>query len=360
MSSPIEDYALIGDGQTAALVNRDGSIDWLCWPRFDSDACFCALLGAPENGRWQIAAQASGRAVQRRYEDDTLVLATETTTDTGAVRVIDFMPMREGDLSAVVRIVVGLSGSVAMRTELRLRFDYGAVPPWCEKNSVGLTATIGSDRVRFTSPVEFAVTDNTVIADFVVTEGQRQTFVLSYAPRIGAATVSLDPERALAKTRTHWRSWIAGFDASRTKWPGIVKRSLITLRAMAHVQTGGLVAAPTTSLPEMSGGSLNWDYRYCWLRDSTFTLGALANAGFKHEAEAWRDWLLRAIGGLPEKMRIMYRVDGSRHLNEWTVDSLPGYHGACRFVSATPHPPSTKSTCSAKCSTVSASPDGQV
>ncbi len=328
MSSPIEDYALIGDGQTAALVNRDGSIDWLCWPRFDSDACFCALLGAPENGRWQIAPQASGRAVRRSYEDDTLVVATETTTDTGVVRVIDFMPMRKGNLSAVVRIVIGLSGSVAMRTELRLRFDYGAVPPWCEKNNAGVTATIGSDRVTFSSPVEIAVKDNTVMANFVVTEGQRQTFGLSYAPLDGAATAGLDPERALAETRTHWRTWIAGFDASRTKWPGIVKRSLITLRAMAHVQTGGLVAAPTAGLPEIPGGASNWDYRYCWLRDSTFTLGALANAGFNQEAEAWRDWLLRAIGGAPEKMRIMYRVDGSRHLNEWTVDSLPGYRGA--------------------------------
>ena len=328
MSSPIEDYALIGDGQTAALVNRNGSIDWLCWPRFDSDACFCALLGAPENGRWQIAPKTTVLAIQRRYEDDTLVLETDTTTDTGAIRVIDFMPMRAGHLSTVVRTVVGLSGSVAMRMDLRLRFDYGLLPPWCEQTAEGLTATIGPDRVTLSSPVQVNVKDDAAVADFVVAEGQQQIFVLSYAPSDQPAPHPIDPERALDETRVYWRKWIGGFDASRTKWPGIVKRSLITLRAMAHVKTGGLVAAPTTSLPETPGGSLNWDYRYCWLRDSTFTLGALANAGFKHEAEAWRDWLLRAIAGSPDQMRIMYRVDGSRHLNEWTVDSLPGHRDA--------------------------------
>jgi GH15 family glucan-1,4-alpha-glucosidase len=327
MSSPIEDYALIGDGQTAALVNRNGSIDWLCWPRFDSDACFCALLGAPENGRWQIAPKTSVRAI-RRYEDDTLILETDTKTDTGAIRVIDFMPMREGDLSAVVRIVVGLSGSASMRMDLRLRFDYGLLPPWCEQTAEGLTATIGPNRVTLTSPVQLDVRGDAVVADFVVAEGQRQILVLSYSPSDQSAPHAVDPERALVDTRAYWQNWIARFDAGRTKWPGIVKRSLITLRALAHVKTGGLVAAPTASLPEMPGGPMNWDYRYCWLRDSTFTLGALANAGFKHEAEAWRDWLLRAIGGAPDKMRIMYRLDGSRHLNEWTIDCLPGYRGS--------------------------------
>lgn len=328
MSSPIEDYALIGDGQTAALVNRNGSIDWLCWPRFDSDACFCALLGTHENGRWLLAPQASGGSIQRRYEEDTLVLETETTTATGIVRVTDFMPIREGDLSAVVRVVAGLSGSVAMRMDLRLRFDYGAMPPWCDVDESGFTATIGPDRVTLAAPVRIDVNDDVVSADFVVEEGQRKVFVLSYAPSDDTMPAPCEPERALAETRIYWRTWIAGFDASRTKWPGLVKRSLITLRAMAHVKTGGLVAAPTAGLPEMPGGSLNWDYRYCWLRDSTFTLGALANAGFKAEATAWRDWLLRAIGGSPDKMQIMYRVDGSRHLSEWTVDGLPGYRDA--------------------------------
>lgn len=328
MSSPIEDYALIGDGQTAALVNRNGSIDWLCWPRFDSDACFCALLGTHENGRWLLAPEAHGRTIQRRYEEDTLVLETETTTDTGVVRVTDFMPIREGDLSAVVRVVDGLSGSVAMRMDLRLRFDYGAMPPWSEQTTEGLTATIGPDRVMLVSPVRLDVVNDAATAEFVVAEGQRLAFVLSYVPSDGPTLTPIEPERALTETRAHWRNWIAEFDASRTKWPGIVKRSLITLRAMAHVKTGGLVAAPTTGLPELPGGSLNWDYRYCWLRDSTFTLGALANAGFKHEAKAWRDWLLRAIAGSPDKMQIMYRVDGSRHLSEWTVDSLPGYRDA--------------------------------
>jgi GH15 family glucan-1,4-alpha-glucosidase len=320
---------LIGDGQTAALVNRDGSIDWLCWPRFDSDACFCALLGAPENGRWLMAPKSNRRSIQRRYQEDTLVLETDTTTDSGVVRVIDFMPIRQGDLSSVVRVVVGLSGSVAMRMELRLRFDYGLQPPWCEQTAQGeIIATIGPDQVTLTSPTQLGVKEEGAVADFVVTEGQRHIFVLSYAPSDQPAPKNIDPERALEETRAYWRNWIAGLDASRTPWPGIVKRSLITLRAMAHFKTGGMVAAPTAGLPEMPGGPLNWDYRYCWLRDSTFTLGALSNAGFRDEAEAWRDWLLRAVGGSPDKMRIMYRVDGSRHLDEWVVDSLPGYRGA--------------------------------
>jgi len=224
--------------------------------------------------------------------------------------------------------VDGLSGSVAMRMDLRLRFDYGATPPWSEQTTEGLTATIGPDRVMLVSPVRLDVVNDAATAEFVVAEGQRLAFVLSYVPSDGPTLTPIEPERALTETRAYWRNWIAEFDASRTKWPGIVKRSLITLRAMAHVKTGGLVAAPTTGLPELPGGSLNWDYRYCWLRDSTFTLGALANAGFKQEAKAWRDWLLRAIAGSPDKMRIMYRVDGSRHLSEWTVDSLPGYRDA--------------------------------
>ena len=215
MSSPIEDYALIGDGQTAALVNRNGSIDWLCWPRFDSDACFCALLGAPENGRWQIAPKTTVLAIQRRYEDDTLVLETDTTTDTGAIRVIDFMPMRAGHLSTVVRTVVGLSGSVAMRMDLRLRFDYGLLPPWCEQTAEGLTATIGPDRVTLSSPVQVNVKDDAAVADFVVAEGQQQIFVLSYAPSDQPAPHPIDPERALDETRVYWRKWIGGFDASR-------------------------------------------------------------------------------------------------------------------------------------------------
>jgi GH15 family glucan-1,4-alpha-glucosidase len=242
--------------------------------------------------------------------------------------VIDFMPIREGDLSSIVRVVVGLSGSVAMHMDLRLRFDYGSLPPWIEQTEVGLTATVGSTSLTLTSPVLLDVKDDVVNADLVVAEGDRHIFVLSYAPSDNNTPTPFDPERALDETGKYWRHWIAGFDASRTRWPSLVKRSLITLRAMTHVKTGGLVAAPTTGLPEMPGGSLNWDYRYCWLRDSTFTLGALLNSGFKSEAESWRDWLLRAIAGSPDKMRIMYRVDGSRHLNEWIVDHLPGYHDA--------------------------------
>ncbi len=328
MSSPIEDYALIGDGQTAALVNRNGAIDWLCWPRFDSDACFAALLGTAEHGRWSIAPSEPVRSIQRRYEQDTLVLQSDTLTAAGAVRIIDFMPIRKGDLSSVVRIVVGLSGTVAMGMELRLRFDFGAMPPWCEGRPDGMTATVGPDQVTLVSPVPLTVEDDVAHASFVVAEGDQHVFVLSYASANRAAPCPINGRAALEETRAHWTAWIAGFDVSRTRWPAIVKRSLITLRAMIHSETGGLIAAPTAGLPEVPGGAMNWDYRYCWLRDATFTLGALVNAGLKREATQWRDWLLRAVAGAPEKMRIMYRVDGARRLGEWTVDGLPGYRDA--------------------------------
>ena len=335
MSSPLEDYALIGDGQTAALVNRNGSIDWLCWPRFDSDACFCALLGADDNGRWSIAPSGAIASVSRRYEEDTLVLETEIETPDGTMRLTDFMPIRRGDLSAIIRIVEGLSGVVAMTMDLRLRFDYGSLPPWCEASNDGVTARIGSDQVVLEAPLSVTIEGDTAIAAFAVTAGRRLAFVLSYsAIRDGASGAGpsdrerLDPATALDETRRYWRDWIGRFDTSRTQWPAVVKRSLITLRAMIHQETGGLVAAPTTSLPEEPAGALNWDYRYCWLRDATFTLGAFVNAGYTEEATQWRDWLLRAIAGSAAKMRIMYRVDGSRHLSEWEVDNLPGYRGA--------------------------------
>ena len=327
MSSPIEDYALIGDGQTAALVSKAGSIDWLCWPVFDSDACFAALLGSEENGRWSIAPKVAGRRA-RRYQDDTLILETDIESGSGAIRIIDFMPIREGSHSSIVRIVRGLSGRVETRLDLRLRFDYGALPPWCERHGRGLSAKVGSAQVILDSPVDIGISNGGATADFVVAEGETYAFALNYALATDPEPPAIEAQACLKATQTYWRDWIGRFDASSTRWPKAVKRSLITLRAMAHIKTGGLIAAPTLGLPEVPGGDMNWDYRYCWLRDATFTLGALVNAGYRHEATQWRDWLLRAVAGSPEQMRIMYRVDGTRHLGEWSVDHLSGWRGA--------------------------------
>jgi GH15 family glucan-1,4-alpha-glucosidase len=328
MSSPIEDYALIGDGQTAALVNRNGSIDWLCWPQFDSDACFCALLGTAENGRWLIAPKEPVTALTRRYEPDTLVLETDMVTATGAVRITDFMPIRDGHASAIVRIVSGGSGRVPMQLDLRPRFDYGTLPPWFEPTDDGVMATCGSHRLIIISPLPLQVADDAAFATFSIAEGEVLVFVLQYAVAEKPRPAQFDAYQALDETRFYWLDWISRFDAGSSKWPEIVKRSLITLRAMVHFETGGLIAAPTTSLPELAGGDMNWDYRYCWLRDSTFTLWAFLNAGFTEEAEKWRDWLLRALAGSPDNIRIMYRLNGSRHLDEWVADSLPGYRFA--------------------------------
>jgi GH15 family glucan-1,4-alpha-glucosidase len=327
MSLPIEDYAMIGDGESAALVARNGSIDWLCWPCFDSDACFAALLGTGENGCWRIAPDGPVRSVLRRYAVDTLVLETEHSTDQGSVRVIDFMPMRDG-ASCVIRIVEGLAGSVAMRMDMWLRFNYGTLPPWVEPTDGGLIARIGPDMVVLRTSAPVHVEPHAAHANFTVAQGQRTGFVLSYCSSWEAPPSPVDAEAALMATLAVWRDWIGRFDNSKTRWPQAVRRSLITLKALVHGPSGGLIAAPTTSLPEAPGGTMNWDYRFSWLRDSAFTLGALMNAGFVEEATNWRDWLLRAVAGSPEQMRIMYRVDGSRHLNEWTVAALPGYRDA--------------------------------
>ena len=327
MSNPIEHYALIGDGETAALVSRDGSIDWLCWPRFDDDACFSALLGDERNGRWSIAPCGEVTARTRRYEPDTLIVETEFTTGEGVIRLIDFMPMRDG-YSSLVRIVEGVSGRVAVGMDLRLRFDYGALPPLMEPQEQGFEARIGPDMVALHPPVPVAFGDGIVTARFDVNSGQRLGFVLRYAPSHHDSLDPIDAEKALHATRRYWKKWIGRFDAGRTRWPEALRRSLITLKALVHQKTGGLVAAPTTSLPEAPGGAMNWDYRYSWLRDSTFTLSAFVNAGYREEAQSWRDWLLRAIGQTPAAMRIVYRVDGSRHLSEWEVDALPGYRYA--------------------------------
>ncbi|MGI4795737.1 MAG: glycoside hydrolase family 15 protein [Janthinobacterium lividum] len=327
MSSPIEDYALIGDGETAALVNRSGSVDWLCWPRFDDDACFAALLGTSEHGRWIITPHDAVTTTSRRYQSDTLIVETDFETANGAVRLIDFMPQRQ-TFSSLVRIIVGLRGSMAMCSELRLRFDYGSLPPWCEATESGIVARVGPDMVVLRAPVPVDVQQHCQMASFTVAEGERLAFVLSYGPASQAVPGPIDAEQALSATQAYWREWIGRFDDSKTKWPAEVRRSLITLKAMIHRPSGGLVAAPTTSLPEAPGGDMNWDYRYCWLRDATFTMGALLNAGYHEEAKNWRDWLLRAIAGSPGRMRIMYRVDGARHLSEWAVDTLPGYQYA--------------------------------
>jgi GH15 family glucan-1,4-alpha-glucosidase len=327
LSSPIEDYALLGDGETAALLSRDGSIDWLCWPRFDSSACFAALLGKPEHGRWIIAPAAPVTRRSRRYQDETLVMETEFETANGAVRIIDFMPIRNG-ASALVRIVTGVRGTVAMKCRLRLRFDYGALPPWSTKTGCEMVAKVGPDLAVLRAQVALVVDSDETSAAFDVAAGERVAFVLSYGASDEPPPEPVDAEAALIETQTYWRGWISHFDDAKTDWPVQVRRSLITLKAMIHAPTGGLVAAPTTSLPEAPGGTMNWDYRYCWVRDASFTLCALLNAGFHGEAASWRDWLLRAVGGSPEQLRIMYSVDGSRHLAEWEVGSLPGYRYA--------------------------------
>ncbi|WP_428488348.1 glycoside hydrolase family 15 protein [Rhodopila sp.] len=330
MSKPLEDYGLIGDGETAALVDREGSIDWLCWPRFDSDACFAALLGNPEHGSWLIGLAddtAPASAHTRRYQPNTMVMETDLVTAEGTVRLIDFMPIRE-DAAALVRIVHGVQGTCRLRMDLRLRFDYGMMLPWIDPVDGGFVATVGPDRVVLHAPVPIRSDGHRVQAEFTVSAGQRLAFVLRHHAPSQPVPPPLDAEAALARTQAFWRDWIGRFDDSKTRWPDAVRRSLLTLKAMIYRPTGGLVAAPTTSLPEAPGGTKNWDYRYCWLRDSTFTLGALVNAGYHEEARAWRDWLLRAIGGSPGKMRIMYRIDGSRHLDEWSVAGLPGYRHA--------------------------------
>ncbi len=324
MSRPIEDYALLADGRTAALVSRDGSVDWLCWPRFDSDACFAALLGTDENGTWRLAPAGGIIGSARRYQPDTMVLETEMDAADGAVRITDFMPTGDAG-SSLVRIVEGVRGRVAMRSDMRLRFDYGALPPWSEPVEGGSVSRVGPDMVVLRASVPIHVRQHAQEAEFAVAEGERVVFALSYGRGPGEPPPPVDAEAALSATQAFWRDWIGRFDNGRTQWPGAVRRSLITLKAMICRESGGLVAAPTTSLPEAPGGTMNWDYRYCWLRDATFSLGALLNAGFKEEALAWRDWLLRAVAGEPGRMRIMYRVDGARHLAEWTVDSLPGY-----------------------------------
>jgi GH15 family glucan-1,4-alpha-glucosidase len=327
MSKSINDYAMIGDGQTAALVSREASIDWLCWPRFDSDACFAALLGDPSHGCWSMAPEADGSESTRRYGGETLILETDFTTTTGKVRITDFMPVRDGHPSALVRIVQGLEGHVAVRSTLRVRFDYGSIAPWFNRTGDAFVGKVGPDLVVLRSGVAFSHENESLSARFTIATGDRIAFTLQHGSSTGPVPPTLDADELLTDTKRWWLDWIGRFTHD-TEWSGFLRRSLIVLKALSYFPTGGVVAAPTTSLPERSGGRLNWDYRYCWLRDATFTLTALLNAGFKHEAQAWLHWLLRAVAGNPDKIRVAYRVDGDRHLQEWKVPWLPGFNSA--------------------------------
>lgn len=326
MPLAIEDYALIGDTHTAALVGRDGSIDWLCLPRFDSDACFAALLGGPDNGAWKIAPAGAGLATRRRYRPETLVLETEWDTPDGTVRVIDFMPHRH-DAPDVVRIVEGVRGTVRVDVSLRLRFGYGREVPWVRRSDGQIAAVAGPDSVWISTPVHMTGQDYEHTARFAVSEGDRVPFVLTWHPSHEPAPAPVDPEESLEETIHGWESWSRRCTVTG-EFRDPVIRSMITLKALTYAPTGGIVAAPTTSLPETLGGGRNWDYRYTWLRDATITLEALLRGGFIDEARAWRRWLVRAVAGSPENLQIMYGVAGERRLAEWEVDWLPGYEGA--------------------------------
>lgn len=326
MTLRIEDYALIGDCETAALVGRNGSVDWLCWPRFDSPACFAALLGSPENGRWLIEPVEPAK-ISRRYLPDTLILETRFETASGVVRLVDFMPPR-GAASDLVRLIIGERGSVCMRTELILRFGYGEYVPWVTHIEADTwRAVAGPDMITLRTCVPLHGEDKHTVADFTIRAGEQQAFVMSYSPSHVASPAPVDVEAALADTQAMWHEWI-GRCRAPTRWAECVHRSLITLHALVYKPTGGIVAAPTTSLPEAIGGERNWDYRYCWLRDATLTLLAFMDAGFVDEAAAWRDWLVRAIAGSPQQMQIMYGLAGERRLTEWEAPWLAGYEGS--------------------------------
>ena len=323
----IEDYALLGDLHTAALVSTAGSIDWLCLPRFDSPAAFAALLHNDEAGRWTLAPVAANNGTTRRYAGNTLVLETDWITADGAVRVIDFMPPRT-DTPHLVRIAVGLSGEVAMRSALRLRFDYGHVVPWVRNLGGQVHAIAGPDRVRLMSEVPLRGDQWETLADFTVRKGDRVSFVMSWAPGHDPEMPYVDAERALSATTDFWTEWFAHAAYQTGPYSDAVDRSIITLKALTYEPTGGIVAAATTSLPEELGGVRNWDYRYCWLRDATYALQALLAAGFRREAGAWRDWLLRSIAGQPETLQILYSIDGARRLPEADLPWLAGYEGS--------------------------------
>ncbi|MGH3072467.1 MAG: glycoside hydrolase family 15 protein [Gaiellaceae bacterium] len=327
MTLRIEDYGLIGDLQTAALVGRDGSIDWLCLPRFDSGACFSALLGDEWHGRWLLSPDCEIEHAERRYRERTLVHELDFHCADGVVRVIDFMPPR-GEEPDVVRIVECLEGSVRMRLELVIRFDYGSIVPWVHRHDEECRVAIaGPDALALRSTVPMRGVNLRTVAGFTLEAGQRESFVLTWYPSHHAVPARIDPEAALEDTCAFWREWLAG-GTYAGRWEDAVTRSLMVLKAMTYAPTGGIVASPTTSLPERLGGVRNWDYRYCWLRDATFALDALLENGFKDEAQAWRGWLLRAVAGDPDDLQIMYGPAGERRLPEFELPWLPGYEGS--------------------------------
>ncbi|MDX1891203.1 glycoside hydrolase family 15 protein [Mycolicibacterium sp. 050158] len=323
----IEDYALLGDLQAAAMVSTAGSIDWLCLPRFDSPACFAALLDTEDAGHWTVAPVGSDTCTSRRYVDDTVVLESEWVTADGTVRVIDFMPPR-GHAPDVVRIVEGVRGAVAMRSVLKLRFEYGRVVPWVRNHGGQIEALAGPNRVRLRTPVPSEGYEMSTVSEFTVRAGDRVPFVLTWSPSHQPSPKPVDAERALRDTLAFWTRWSAQGHPVHGPYRDAIKRSLLTLKALTYEPTGGIVAAPTTSLPESIGGSRNWDYRYCWLRDSTYTLQALLAAGYLAEAKAWREWLLRAVAGEPADLKIMYALDGTRYIPEAELPWLAGYENS--------------------------------
>lgn len=322
----IEDYALIGDCETAALVGKNGSIDWLCFPRFDSPACFAALLGTNDHGHWSLAPDCEVRSIRRKYREGTLVLETEFETEAGRVRLIDCMPPRT-DASDVVRVVEGCEGNVPMQMNLVIRFDYGSIVPWVRHTHEGIRAIAGPDTLTCRSDVEMRGKNMHTVADFTIRPGERKAFTLTWTPTHGPEPQSHDAEEMIRTTESWWREWSDGC-TYQGEWREAVVRSLITLKALTHSATGGLVAAATTSLPEHLGGQRNWDYRFCWLRDSTFTLYALVTGGYIDEAKRWRDWLIDAVAGTPSELQIMYGLAGERRLTEFELEWLPGYEGS--------------------------------
>jgi GH15 family glucan-1,4-alpha-glucosidase len=322
----IEDYALLGDLQTAALIDRSGSIDWCCFPRFDSGACFAALLGGPENGRWLLAPATEISRHERRYRHDTLILESVFETAEGRIRAIDFMP-RRGVTPDIVRIVEGLDGSVPMRSELVIRFDYGRIVPWVRRVDGARLAVAGPDALCFRTPVEVRGEDMSTVSEFTLEEGQRVPFVLTWFPSHEQRPDEVDAEEALADTEAFWLGW-ANACEHQGDYHEEIHQSLLVLKALTYAPTGGTVAAATTSLPERIGGVRNWDYRFCWLRDASLTLVAMLNAGYRDEAQAWREWLLRAVAGDPADVQVMYGIAGERRLDERELEWLPGFGGS--------------------------------
>jgi GH15 family glucan-1,4-alpha-glucosidase len=324
----IEDYGLVGDCKTAALIGRDGSIDWLCWPRFDSAACFASLLGNAENGRWSIRPADGSCQSSRSYLGDTMVLETVFTTPEGTFAVIDFMPIGRSDTS-VIRIVEGRTGRVRIHMNLIVRFDYGSAVPWVTRlaNDNGVQAVAGPNLVSLRSSVRLDGENLSTGADFNIASGERVPFVLTYGPSHLDPPPAIDPYAALAQTLAYWGQWSARCSYHGRRREAVI-RSLLTLKALTFAETGGIVAAPTTSLPERIGATRNWDYRYCWVRDATLTLTALMGAGYFNEAKDWRNWLHRAVAGSPEAVQIMYGIAGERRLDEWEIPWLPGYQNS--------------------------------